>query len=224
MLEIISATRFTEADFWAKSALGLSLRRMGFDTRLRLHVEFSNSRGLPDIFNPRIASAAPSDFLLFVHDDVWLEDYFLFDRIAAGLQTYEVLGVAGNRRRLPRQPAWAFIDERFTWDDHSNLSGAVAHATNPLGAVSWFGPAPAECELLDGVFLAARQSTLLERGVRFDPQFDFHFYDMDFCRTARRAGLRLGTWPICVTHQSGGAFGGAAWRAKYRLYLEKWGE
>jgi GT2 family glycosyltransferase len=47
---------------------------------------------------------------------------------------------------------------------------------------------------------------------------------MDFCRTARLAGLRLGTWPICLTHQSGGAFGSGRWNAQYRLYQRKWTE
>ncbi len=61
---------------------------------------------------------------------------------------------------------------------------------------------------MDGVFLAAKKSALTEYAVTFDPQFDFHFYDMDFCRTARKAGLTLGTWLVKLTHQSAGAFGG----------------
>lgn len=67
-----------------------------------------------------------------------------------------------------------------------------------------------------------KKSTLADNKVLFDPRFDFHFYDMDFCRSARTKGLRLGTWPICITHQSGGAFGSQRWIEKYRLYLEKW--
>jgi hypothetical protein len=47
---------------------------------------------------------------------------------------------------------------------------------------------------------------------------------MDFCRSARAKGLRLGTWPICVTHQSGGAFGSEAWREKFDKYLAKWND
>lgn len=108
------------------------------------------------------------------------------------------------------------------WDDRGNLSGAVSHGKQPLGGVASFGPAPAECELLDGALLAARASRLRDAGVRFDPTFDFHFYDMDFCRTARRAGLRLGTWPICITHQSGGAFGSEAWTRRHADYRAKW--
>jgi GT2 family glycosyltransferase len=58
--------------------------------------------------------------------------------------------------------------------------------------------------------------------VLFDEQFDFHFYDMDFCRTARRAGLSLGTWPISVTHQSSGSFGNPSWSTAHSQYWKKW--
>jgi GT2 family glycosyltransferase len=213
-----------ETEFWEKSALGLSLRRLKRDTRLVARVAFENTRGLPEIYNARIDAADAQDLLVFVHDDVWIDDYFLAERVIEGLQAYDVIGVAGNRRRLPGQPAWAFVDAKFTWDEKVQLSGAVAHGRNPFGAISFFGPAPADCELLDGVLLAARRSKLTAAGLRFDPRFEFHFYDMDFCRSARAKGLRLGTWPICVTHQSGGAFGSEAWREKFDKYLAKWND
>jgi hypothetical protein len=46
---------------------------------------------------------------------------------------------------------------------------------------------------------------------------------MDFCRSARQAGLTLGTWPISITHRSPGKYE-AAWEAKRDLYLAKWGD
>jgi len=222
MIEIVSATRLSKNDFWSASALGISLRRLSQDTRLVAHIAFNNQRGLPDVFNARINAKNGHDILVFVHDDVWIDDYFLADRVIIGLKEFDVIGVAGNRRRVQNQPAWAFIDNKFTWDAKNNLSGSVAHGNHPFGAISVFGPVPAECELLDGVFLAAQKSRLIATSVQFDPRFDFHFYDMDFCLGARRNGLRLGTWPICITHQSGGAFGSPQWNEKYRLYLEKW--
>ena len=223
MIEIVSATRRSEKSFWEESALGQSLRRLSHDSRLVARVAYSNSRGLPDIFNARITAADNNEFLVFVHDDVWLDDYFFADRVIEGCKAYDVIGLAGNRRRVQGQPAWAFKDAQFTWDEKSNLSGVIAHGATPFGGLSFFGTVPAECELLDGVFFAARKSILAEHEVLFDPRFDFHFYDLDFCRLAREKGLRLGTWPICVTHQSGGAFGTPGWTAKYRLYMQKWG-
>jgi GT2 family glycosyltransferase len=66
-------------------------------------------------------------------------------------------------------------------------------------------------------------STLARTGLRFDPRFDFHFYDLDFCRTARSLGLRLGTWPIAITHQGVGNYGDK-WRHLYSEYIAKWGD
>ena len=65
---------------------------------------------------------------------------------------------------------------------------------------------------------------LLDRNVRFDEQFTFDFYDMDFCRTAEQCGLRVGTWPIAITHASLGGLGTPSWSAAFRRYLEKWSE
>ncbi|MFZ3019767.1 MAG: glycosyltransferase [Gallionella sp.] len=225
VIEIVSATRLSESDFWSKSALGLSLKRhVGQDARLSVNIAFENTRGLSEIFNGGIAQADDDAILVFIHDDVWIDEANFGDVVIAGLGRFDVIGVAGNRRRVPNQPGWAFIDRQFTWDDKSNLSGRVAHGKDACGPVSDFGAVPAECELLDGVFLAVRKRSLKQHGVMFDARFDFHFYDMDFCRSARKAGLRLGTWPVELTHQSGGAFGSPQWKAMYRQYLRKWDE
>jgi len=224
VIEIVSASRLDERGFWSTSALGISLRRLAFDRRLSASVVFSNGAGLPEVYNARISPLNRAEILVFVHDDVWLDDYFLADRLAAGLQAFDVIGVAGNRRRSPRQRAWHYISVPGHVEDPADLSGLVAHGKNPFGRVTSFGPAPAECELLDGVFIAARLRTLLDRSVRFDNLFNFHFYDLDFCRSARQAGLRLGTWPICLTHQSAGTFEAPAWTAAYDRYLQKWGD
>jgi len=77
---------------------------------------------------------------------------------------------------------------------------------------------------MDGVFLAARVSSLLDRNVRFDEQFPFHFYDVDFCRTATAAGLKLGTWPIAISHASSGIFGSPEWHKYKFMYFQKWPE
>jgi len=223
MIDVVCATRQAESEFWARAPLGLSLRRLARDGRLVPRLAFANQRGLPDVYNARITAADRSEMIVFVHDDVWIDDYFLADRVVEGLRHYDVIGVAGNRRRAPGQPSWAFLDTDFTWDERANLTGFVAHG-KPFGPVQFFGAVPAECELLDGVFMAARPAALADHQVFFDQRFDFHFYDMDFCRRARQRGLRLGTWPICLTHQSPGAFGTPPWEAKYRTYLEKWGD
>lgn len=222
-VQIVSATRMTEQEFWGQSALGLSLKRhLPQDTRLSAKVCFENTRGLSEIFNDSIHEAEVDAVMVFIHDDVWIDEPNFADTVLAGLEMFDVIGVAGNKRRLPQQPAWPFVDLKFTWDDKKNLSGRVAHGQHAFGAISDYGPVPAACELLDGVFLAAKNSVLKSANVYFDQQFDFHFYDLDFCRTAKQAGLELGTWLVNLTHQSGGAFGTQRWQDKYQLYMQKW--
>jgi hypothetical protein len=222
MIEIVCATRHNQQSFWNNSPLGISLRRLSFDLRLVHYVTYENKTAIGEIYNLRINEISPDDVLVFVHDDVWIDNFFLADHVLHGLEQYDIIGVAGNRRCLPYQPAWAFIDDRFNWDEKFNLSGAVAHGINPFGSVSYFGNVPATCELLDGVFLATRRSKLNASDVSFDPVFKFHFYDMDFCRTARQKLLSLGTWHIAITHQSGGSFGSMEWKNSYATYLQKW--
>jgi glycosyltransferase involved in cell wall biosynthesis len=222
MIEIVSATRQSEQLFWGQSPLGISLRRLSFDVRLKHYITFNNSVGIGEVYNHRINAKSSYDVLVFIHDDVWIDDFYLVDHILHGLEQYDIIGVAGNLRRVAKQPSWAFIDDRFTWDEKKNLSGAVAHGAGPFGQVTFYGNVPATCEILDGVFLAGRRSKLNNSNVSFDPIFKFHFYDLDFCRAARQGGLRLGTWPFSITHQSGGSCASLEWRIMYVKYLEKW--
>lgn len=223
-IEIVCATRKSEKEFWQDAALGLSLKRLVQDESWAHRVAYNNERSLSLVYNDAIRESRNETVLVFMHDDVWIDDYFFSHRLAEGLKRFDVIGLAGNRRRISRQPAWAFVNREFKWDRKQFLAGCVAHGPQPFGTVEIWSQEPAACELLDGVLLAAKKSTLVKAGCQFDPQFKFHFYDMDFCRTARNAGLKLGTWPIAVTHQSRGAFGSPSWQESYQLYLDKWTE
>ena len=221
-IHLVSATRRDKDAFWSESALGLSLRRFAGDDRLVPWIAYANRRGLPEVYNEVIDHPGAQGLLVFVHDDVWLDDLFFAQRLIDGCQAWDVMGVAGNRRRLTGQPGWAFTNMTLQWDDSRHLSGMIGHGQQPFGRVTRYGELPAECELLDGVLLAARAAALRDSGCRFDPRFRFHFYDLDFCRSARASGLRLGTWPIGMTHQSGGAFGSETWLEGLRTYRAKW--
>ena len=221
MIEVISATARYPQGF-VFTPLGASLDRLRLDKRLLPKIAFANNDGLPSVYNSRISAKSGSDILLFVHDDVWIDDHFIADRILQALEQFDVIGVAGNRRVTQSHVSWYFKNENLQEDDHQYLCGAVAHGARPSGPVSWYGPSPADCELLDGVLLAARRSKLRKASVGFDGRFDFHFYDLDFSRSARKAGLRMGTWPIAITHASGGAFNTPQWWDALKIYRGKW--
>lgn len=221
---MVSATRHSQESFWSQTALGQSLARLGSERNLAARIAFSNRLGLSSVYNLGIAACGKGDTICFVHDDVWIADHYFPLRVLEGLAAYDIIGVAGNRRRRSMQPSWAFIDVSFRWDDREFLSGAIAGGRGPFGPVTVFGEAPAECELLDGVILCAKVDTLCRHKLSFDERYAFHFYDLDFCRSARSRGLRLGTWPLSISHQSGGGFQSPDWRAGFERYVAKWGD
>ncbi|WP_165979379.1 tetratricopeptide repeat protein [Paraburkholderia guartelaensis] len=225
-IRIICGTRRSREQFSNETALGRSLKLYAHLPNVELQLFDNNTRGLSSIYNTAIEEAKQRPaILVFVHDDVWLNDFFWTERIRESLARFEVVGLAGNLRRVPRQPAWAFATPDLQWDERKYLSGTVGHGTGfPCNIASTFGPSGQECKLLDGLLLIADSDTLVKSGLRFDEQFKFHFYDMDFCRQAELKGLRMGTWPLSVVHESGGAFGTPTWREGYVSYLGKYGE
>lgn len=220
----VCATREAASQFPERTALGRSLAPYLRGPAVDLKLFANNRRGLPSLYNEAIREAAESPaILIFVHDDVHLCDFFWAVHILTGLRNFDVLGLAGNVRRVPRQPSWHFIDDSWTRDAPENLSGTVAHGKGfPPASISAYGPPGRQVKLLDGLLLAVHSQTLLAKRIEFDERFDFHFYDMDFCRQAETQQLRLGTWPLSVIHESIGNFDSPGWRAAYARYLEKW--
>ena len=222
-IRLVIATRLSENDFFSKTATGRSLSfKISESFEIRL---FANNKiGLSAIYNQAISESINDPaILIFLHDDVYILDYFWPSRIKDALSNFNIVGLAGNTRRIPRQPSWAFINDSFQWDDPENLSGVVGHGQDfPLIHLSIYGPTRKQVKILDGVLLASKSTTLLNNDLYFDEIFDFHFYDIDFCRTAREESLRVGVWPLYLTHQSHGNFNSAGWREMYLRYLEKW--
>src|SRR5438046_1058401 len=113
MLRIVAATRLDRASFRTQALLGRSLDRLIFRKGVELRVTFSNSVGLPDLYNAALAESDDADVMVFTHDDVCIDDWFVSDRLTEALERFAVVGVAGNRRRLPGQPSWIFADTSF---------------------------------------------------------------------------------------------------------------
>lgn len=213
MLQIVTASKVTRESFLKDTALGRSTIRMVEDPRLSIRLWGSNTRGLSELYNLAISAPDTPEYVVFVHDDVYLEDYFTIDRVIEGLTHYDVIGVAGSSFG-PGQLRWGL--------PRVGVGGAVGHSRQPFGRVTRFGPTPLAVDVLDGLFLAAKTETLRRTGVRFDEAFKFHFYDLDFCLTAKQAGLRLGVWPLSVTHQSAGRFDSPEWKAASEVFSRKW--
>jgi Glycosyltransferase like family len=220
---IVCATRKSLPDFINQTALGRSLSVYNFPF-LEIRVYEENTLGLPIVYNHALQEAINDPaILVFIHDDVCICDFHWINHILEALLVFELVGLAGNKRRVPRQPSWAFVDEKFTWDAPENLSGLVGHGNEfPPQWINVYGASRQEVKLLDGLMLACHSQTLLEKNIWFDEQFDFHFYDLDLCRQAENNNLKMGTWDISVIHESGGDFYSEGWQLSYAKYLSKW--
>lgn len=223
-LVVVCATQVPAAYFQRATLLGRSLQRFPQELKPRLFLLPANkgpsAAGLPEHYNRAIDELEGNVTLVFVHDDVFLHDWNLGIQLQLAFQVFDVVGIAGSRGVTHGQPGWlhdlnpAGLPVR---QPGLELSGSVNHFDPTLLSPDYFGAAPMACDLLDGLLLAAPLSRLRETGVRFDPQFRFHCYDTDFCYTARSQGLRVGTWPIPVTHASAGNFDGSWADAARRL-------
>ncbi|GHU04579.1 hypothetical protein FACS1894205_3040 [Alphaproteobacteria bacterium] len=215
---LVSATRKTAGEFQL-SPLGRSLLRVS--SLVIPAVVTENRQGLPVVYNRFITEATRNAYLVFIHDDVWIDDAFMPEHLQFALSRFDIVGVAGNTRLFPNSGSWHQNEQSVVTRD--SLSGGIAYGAEPFGPFTHYGPTPAAVQLLDGVFIAARGDSLLERNVRFDEQFDFHFYDLDFSRTANAADLKVGTWPIALTHLSAGKSGfSEKWEINFARYRNKW--
>ena len=229
-IRFVCATRLSKEEFMAKAALGRSLpfyRTFPKQQSIELRLFAQNRAGLSGLYNTAIEEARrDSAILVFIHDDVYLSDFHWADQLHRSLRSFDLVGLVGNRRRVPGQASWMFLDPHFKCDSYDNFSGVLGHGEPfpNLKQLSVYGEPGAEVKLLDGVLLAIRSQTLIERGLRFDPRFQFHFYDMDFCRQAELRQLRMGTCAMSLVHASAGELGSPGWFAAYREYLAKYGE
>lgn len=229
-VRIVSATTKNETDFRHQTLLGQSFNLIPKADIIDINILFNNTgssqKGLGSLYNQFLQPEYKNEILLFVHDDVYLHDWHIAHRLNDAIERFDVIGLAGNTNPDFSEPSWALGWNRAKyptgWQPREYLSGAVGHL-GPRGIeVSYYGEAPRSCKLLDGLFLAINAVKILEGSVRFDEQFKFHFYDLDFCRQCLEKGLRMGTWPISVTHASGGAFGSPSWLDAKTKYFLKW--
>lgn len=219
---VISATHRDEAAFWRDSALGRSLQRhMQKDDRIQAHICFEQT-GIATALNQAIAEASEAALLMLAHDDVWLDEPNLWQAAYDGTQHYDVLSAAGSSSSAPMQPHWAYLDLAGNEQAPDQLLGILQYGQHPFGNTRHYGPAQGNATLLDGRVLITTKAVLDAHALGFDPRFDTHCYDMDFCRTAVQADLKLGVWPMAVTVATPALPTSPDWYAQFETYVRKW--
>jgi hypothetical protein len=178
-----------------------------------------DARGICEGYN-RGAARAIGERLVFCHDDIDLLSPDFSQRLAAGLDACDLVGVAGTDR---------LIGASWTFAAPPHIFGQVAHFVPDSGGyvVDQYGiprrVIDRNIQALDGVFLAMRRQVW--ETIRFDEETfrGWHLYDMDFTFRAHLAGFRLAVCcDILLAHASPGLFS-KAWELDASAFLKKHG-
>ena len=196
--------------------------------KLQMYVE--NKEPLPKLYNKHLnrQTLHNHDVVLFVHDDVFIDDVACFTKISYAMRDhggygFDIVGLAGGRDVSIKKPA--------LWHTMSSTRfGAVAHPVDNLPdsariRVTDFGPSPERCLILDGLFLAVNLKSAVDKRWKFNDNFSFHHYDIASCIDANNKKLKLGTYPIWVVHRSPGLndYWDESFQESQKKFLELYG-
>jgi GT2 family glycosyltransferase len=146
-----------------------------------------------------------NSWLVFTHDDVTLLSSL--DNLRNQLESMKqkgaaIVAVAGSTNLPPINPGhwwYGLMTSEFRG------SGAVVHKTpgsDEMQHIESYGPYPQQVAAIDGLWFAVRTKYFKDKKLRFDEKtFDgYHYYDADFCATARSLGYKIWVAGILVSH------------------------
>ena len=194
-----------------------------------IEIFLNNKLGMSERYNTAIEKHKNDcDVMIFAHDDLYISDLFLFEKLEKAMQRFDIVGVAGTNnfsiKNLPRK------ELPISWvnSDHKGWSGFVEHPLenkNPEAEsyMNVFGTVPKEVVTMDGLFIACNTKIFKNEKIKFDTQFTFDFYDLDFCINAYLNKCRLGIEGIYVKHLSRGeGMLTEKYKETEKTFLQKW--
>jgi len=217
-INVVIPTKLSEKDYVKTEAGALLMKLLKHYPSVGVTVESENSRGLVEIFQEHLDDKN-FDYVLFIHDDVLLRDVLTFDVLQKAFEVYDIVGLAGSSYQV-----YNSLDST-RWDTGSytrgDWGGFVAHTQNSGNITSnYFGVTPKQVVVIDGLFMGFNSKKFRKLGIKLDPQFKFHHYDLDTSITCYSAGMRLGVVPLFVIHESIGELD-EGWKESASLFFKK---
>lgn len=191
--------------------------------KINLKIECSNTKkGLPEYYNSCIDKYGElCDYILLVHDDVEFLNMDLHYQICESMKKYDIVGIAGCvNPKITDMNLWHLMAQK------NDLKGFAGHSCEETGNefhVTSFGASPSRVAMIDGVVMILNSKKVLEKKVRFDENFKFHHYDLDFSNTCNLNKLKIGVYPILINHSSPGLreFSND-WKTSNEFFKQKW--
>ena len=153
-----------------------------------------NKKGLSEIYNSFITEEYKNNIILFIHDDVEINDLFLVETL--NKSPYTVSGLAGSK-------TFDLSKDKFAWHiccERKDMMGEVSHKKDDNIWTTAFGPTKGRVLIIDGLFIAVNIEEILKTNARFDENFKFHHYDIAFCLNCNKNKVKVGVLPINVIH------------------------
>jgi hypothetical protein len=197
------------------SLLAQSIKRLRQNVKIQINEvgRDANIEGLSKTYNRFLKSldnkdyvgntfGSKYDYLIFVHDDVYIDDLEIFNKLDEAFKQYDIVGLAGGLEpEIKPLCLWHHMCKRENW------RGRVGHFDDKGNKfITDFGKTPSRVCVLDGLFLAVNLKKVRETSWKFNETDcgKFHLYDIASSLDANAAGLKLGVWPILVYHHSPG--------------------
>jgi hypothetical protein len=170
------------------------LHKLYSESEFDVRIIKDNKKGLSEVYNSYITEEYKNNILVFMHDDIEINDLFLIEKLNES--PYVVTGLAGSK-------TCDLSKDKLAWHlccKKEDMMGEVAHKKNNFIWTSVFGPTIGRVLIIDGLFISINVEEILKTNARFNEKFKFHHYDMAFCLNCNKQKVKVGVLPITVVH------------------------
>ena len=149
------------------------------------------------------------DYLILMHSDVDLSLYDFVKRLVECKDKYNVVGLAGTKKLFISQSplTWYTGSHRFKNDRYGRITQEIEKGIMSESFFNQNKPDVKDTEVItiDGLLMCFDKATMLNEKARFDEQFTYDFYDLDFCMNIQfNTNLKIGVFVLPTTHMSVG--------------------
>ena len=202
---IFSCTKHTD---YKQTLLYKSIAKIERESNLvlldKLFFNTQNKKGLSEAYNKFLYDNPIYDMVIFIHDDMWIDDAGFITKLIDAHKEYDIIGLAGGLSPVLKAPAlWHLMCGGF---HGGNLRGFAGHylSDGKTTNITNFGPSPARVAIIDGAFMSVNIKRANDVGWKFNESYTFHHYDLSSCIDANKKKLKIGVVPILTYHNSPG--------------------
>ena len=146
------------------------------------------------------------DYLILMHSDVDLSLKEFVRRLIEVKDKYNIVGMAGTKKLFISQSplTWFTGSHKYPNDRY----GRITHDHDGMMYESFFNKEKqdvldTEVMTIDGLLMCVDKKTMQNEKARFDEQFTYDFYDLDFCINAQvNTDLKIGVFVQPTIHKS----------------------